>query len=100
MSTWSLPSESKSAARLRKLLDAPMAAAAATERLYTVLGDDALFDTIEGLADLDPERDVRPLVVARLNTLVRSYDRNRIDVRGGWNPDALAVCRSLITKFI
>lgn len=66
--TWALPDTPAKVQRLRALLSKPLLSSdALLDRLYPLLGDDELFDEIEDLAG--SQKDVRPLILARMREL-------------------------------
>tara|TARA_B100001057_G_scaffold310675_2_gene310789 strand:+ start:2264 stop:4147 length:1884 start_codon:yes stop_codon:yes gene_type:complete len=71
--TWALPETAEDMARLQELMSKPLPAGPdgeyATEQLYSLIGDDSLFDDISELADKDPDADVREVVMARAKEL-------------------------------
>ena len=64
---------SRNSEHLKLLLSKPFAvgpdATYATEKLYSLLGDDQLFDQLTDLANQDADADARPLILARLEEL-------------------------------
>jgi hypothetical protein len=60
--TWELPETPAQVAKLKELMSAPLEAGAdgvnATEQLYDLVGDDALFDLIEELAEENPQANI------------------------------------------
>ena len=68
--TWALPDTPEAEAELERLLSKPLPVGAdganATNAIYDLIGDDALFDDLSDLAKQDPDADARPLIVARL----------------------------------
>jgi hypothetical protein len=71
--TWALPEGPEEIARLKELMAEPLPvgpdATNATEQLYDLLGDDALFDELAELARMDANADARPAVQRRLQQL-------------------------------
>jgi hypothetical protein len=71
--TWALPEGPEEIARLKELMAEPLPvgpdATNATEQLYDLLGDDALFDELAELAQMDANADARPAVQRRLQQL-------------------------------
>lgn len=80
--TWNLPETPEQKQELLDLLtkELPVGpdATNATEQLYSLLGDDQLFDQLQDLADQDADADARPLVIQRMNEL--RNDPNILDV--------------------
>ena len=67
---WSVPQTKKAAEKLKALLDKPLLAKDALEKLYSLLGDDTLFDNLAGL---NPEDDARQTVIDFINDQVLPY---------------------------
>jgi hypothetical protein len=71
--TWSTPDTPEAEKQLKQLLaqELPVGpdATNATEQLYSVFGDDELFDQLSELAAQDANADARPLIQARLAEL-------------------------------
>jgi hypothetical protein len=71
--TWALPEGPEEIARLKELMAEPLPvgpdATNATEQLYDLLGDDALFDELAELAQMDANADARPAIQRRLKQL-------------------------------
>jgi hypothetical protein len=71
--TWALPETEEDMAKLRELMSKPLPCGPdgeyASEQLYSLIGDDELFDNIGELADKDPDADCRELVKARAQEL-------------------------------
>lgn len=67
---WSVPQTKKAAEKLKALLDKPLLAKDAPEKLYNLLGDDTLFDNLAGLK---PEEDARQTVIDFINDQVLPY---------------------------
>ena len=68
--TWSLPDTPEELDELKKLLSKPLPCGAdgmnATNAIYDLVGDDALFDDIYELSMQDPDADCRDLILSRL----------------------------------
>jgi len=71
--TWALPETEEDIAKLRELMSKPLPCGPdgeyASEQLYSLIGDDELFDNIGELADKDPDADCRELVKVRAQEL-------------------------------
>jgi hypothetical protein len=71
--TWALPDTPSAQQQLQQLLSEPLPVGAdavnATQQLYDILGDDALFDRLEDLAARDAEADARDIIRGRLSEL-------------------------------
>jgi len=68
--TWAVPETVEQKAELAELMREPLRCGPdgsyATEQLYSLIGDDSLFDDIYELSQTDPDADCRPLVMATL----------------------------------
>jgi len=71
--TWATPDTPEEQQELIALLsqEFPVGADAinATEQLYSLVGDDILFDQLQDLAEQDPDADCRSLVIARIKDM-------------------------------
>jgi hypothetical protein len=71
--TWATPDTPEEQQELIALLskELPVGADAtnATEQLYSLVGDDSLFDQLQDLAEQDPNADCRSLVIARIKEM-------------------------------
>ena len=71
--TWATPNTPEEQQELIALLsqELPVGADAtnATEQLYSLVGDDVLFDQLQDLAEQDPNADCRSLVIARISDM-------------------------------
>jgi len=71
--TWATPDTPEEQQELIALLsqELPVGADAtnATEQLYSLVGDDILFDQLQELAEQDPDADCRSLVIARISAM-------------------------------
>jgi hypothetical protein len=71
--TWATPNTPEQQQELIALLsqELPVGADAtnATEQLYSLVGDDILFDQLQDLAEQDPDADCRNLVIARIKDM-------------------------------
>jgi hypothetical protein len=81
--TWALPDRPEEIAKLQQLLAEPFPVGAdatnATEQLYSIFGDDQLFDDLEELANSDPDADARPIILARLEEMGIDLDQDVAD---------------------
>jgi uncharacterized protein (DUF1778 family) len=66
MGTWSLPKTNTEFRKLFEILEQPLAAKDTENKLYSVLGDDDLFDNVAKAIKTDPGADVRSLVLNRI----------------------------------
>jgi hypothetical protein len=71
--TWATPNTPEEQQELIALLsqELPVGADAtnATEQLYSLVGDDVLFDQLQDLAEQDPNADCRSIVIARITDM-------------------------------
>ena len=69
--TWALPDTPDQMKELKQLMSAPITVGVdglnATNLIYGLIGDDALFDDIYELSQTDPDADARDLIIARLD---------------------------------
>ena len=80
--TWSAPQTIEKAQKLLALLKAPISAKDAGRVVYNLMGDDDLYDQIDQAKNEDPNEDVRPLIVNKLQNWIANLD---IEVEGGLN---------------
>jgi hypothetical protein len=92
--TWATPDTPEAEKQLQQLLskELPVGADAtnATEQLYSVFGDDELFDQLAELAAEDANADARPLVQARLAELGINIEVPAAEVPAPADPAAAA----------
>ena len=71
--TWALPETEEDMAKLKELMSKPLPCGPdgeyASEQLYSLIGDDELFDNIYDLSQKDPDSDCREIVKARAQAL-------------------------------
>jgi hypothetical protein len=71
--TWATPDTPEQQQELIALLSQELPvgtdATNATEQLYSLVGDDTLFDQLQDLAEQDPDADCRSLVIARIKDM-------------------------------
>ncbi|MBW4590115.1 hypothetical protein G7B40_039895 [Aetokthonos hydrillicola Thurmond2011] len=76
MGTWALPQTLEQAKQLVLLLAQPLPAINAISCLYSLLGDDDLFDEIEtARTNLGEQADIRPLVRSYLFRFLKERER-------------------------
>jgi hypothetical protein len=93
MGTWNLPQSLEKAKKLQNLLKKPLIALDAENKLYDLLGDDDLFDSIiEEQRVFGDDLDVRDLVKSSLEYFLK----NSKDVTNTWDKEAFKICQSLI----
>jgi hypothetical protein len=71
MGCWALPDTHAKVQDLASLMERPMDSDEAEKEAWNLVGDDMLFDLIQEAGDTDTGADVRPLVAAFLESLVR-----------------------------
>ena len=67
--TWSIPDTPEKVKELKDLMAQELPAEEAQDKIYGLLGDDELFDSIDAMAKKDPTADVRGMIVRRLDDL-------------------------------
>lgn len=79
---WSLPDSDEDYSKLFDLLNTPYTAAELKERLYNVLGDDAVFDILDKIEDSDPNDTEMPAqaVIDWMQTQSRNPDSNHPEI--------------------
>lgn len=92
--TWATPNTPEQKEQLIELLskELPVGADAtnATEQLYSLLGDDVLFDQLQELAEMDANADARQLIIDRMTELAD----------GGLDTDIMEVLAALDTASV
>lgn len=92
--TWATPDTPEAEKQLKQLLaqELPVGpdATNATEQLYSVFGDDKLFDQLAELATEDANADARPLIQARLAELGIDIELPAAEVPAAADPAAAA----------
>src|SRR5579859_7061339 len=96
MGCWALPHSWARAKHLQRICRQALPANVAVDRLYSVYGDDELFDAIDALAVRQPTGDVRGLVIGHLRNLLRRYLKRPSDFRKPFAPEALAILETLV----
>jgi hypothetical protein len=89
--TWATPNTPEQKQQLIELLsqELPVGADAtnATDQLYSLFGDDELFDQLQELAETDPDADAREIVIARMTELADSgSDNDLVEVLAALEP--------------
>lgn len=99
--TWSSPDDMNKANRLAQMLHKPMPAGKAADKLYNLVGDDDLFDSIGEVEEKDgPDVDVRALVVAKLEEWIKDGEETDWEHwRRPWTPNAIAVLKKAIKRW-
>ena len=91
--TWTIPNTPEQQQELIALLskELPVGADAvnATEQLYSLFGDDLLFDQLQELADADADADAREIVIARLREFAQQ-DSSIADILTALETPAIA----------
>jgi hypothetical protein len=93
MGTWALPQSLEKAKKLQNLLKKPLIVLDAENKLYDLLGDDDLFDSIvEEQKVFGDDLDVRGLVKSSLEGFL---DHQKHALKP-WDKEAFKICQSLI----
>lgn len=72
---WSSPIDNIS--KIKILLDKPMNATEAKDKLYNLFGSDALYDELDEMEREYPDEDVRPIIKYFLKRFTRDYEPNK-----------------------
>lgn len=96
--TWASPNTLAKANKLAALMKAPLPAKIAGDKLYHLVGDDSLFDTISELKQDGDDTDVRHAVAYKLHDWLRDYDPS--EWRTPWEPEAIEVLNKAIKQFV
>jgi len=92
MGTWALPQTTKQAKELQKLVSKPLPAKVANDKLYNLLGDDDLFDSIlEEKRACGDDCDIRILVESSL----RNFLDNKENATKPWDKNAFEICQNI-----
>jgi len=92
MGTWNLPQSAKQAKKLQTLLKKTLPASEAPDKLYSLLGDDKLFDLIlEEQKVFGSDLDVRDLVKSSLEYFLD----NQENATKPWDQEALKICQNI-----
>jgi len=92
MGVWALPQTIKQAKELQKLVAKPLSPKVAKDKLYSLLGDDDLFDLIEAeKAKFGNDCDVRILVESSL----KEFLNNQKNAVKSWNKEAYKICQNI-----
>lgn len=95
MGTWSLPQTTKQAKKLKQLLQKPLRADEAEDKIYHLLGDDDLFDSILEAKQKDgKDSDVRILIVRYLEDFID----NKENYVKPWSKESLKICQKICDK--
>ena len=74
--TWAIPDTPKKKRELKKLLSRPLKAKDASDKLYSLIGDDELADDVDDYAKKHPNEDVRTLVRSHMERMRIKEDVN------------------------
>ncbi|MDA9231370.1 hypothetical protein N9O56_02245 [Rickettsiales bacterium] len=92
MGTWALPQSLEKAKKLQNLLKKPLIALDAESKLYDLLGDDDLFDSIiEEQRVFGDDLDVRDLVKFSLEYFLKNYK----NATNPWDKEAFKICQNI-----
>lgn len=84
---------------LEKLMRSPIKAKDAVKVLYTLIGDDELYDQIgESEAKDGPNMDVRALVAARLREFLKEWERKPQMFKDPWEPEAVEIGNRIVKR--
>lgn len=107
MGCWHAPLTTRDAEAVRKLLMEPLSGLAANDKLYNLIGDDELADSIDEANDdgtLDGDTDVRHIVLSFLQTWFgENGDDKAVREKWGWSEDfedgALIIFKDMLTDW-
>ena len=89
MGTWALPQTKEKAKKLQNLLQKPLIALDAENKLYDILGDDDLFDSIiEEQRVFGDDLDIRNLVKSSLEYFLKHSE----NATKSWDQEAFKIC--------
>jgi hypothetical protein len=89
MGTWALPQKENQAKQLEELMQNPLPASLASDRLYNLIGDDDLFDKILEEFEFDKNSDIRNLVKSSLQFFIKN-NASKL-----WDKNALKICERI-----
>ena len=94
MGTWALPQTKAQAEALKTLMMQPLKAKEAGEKLYSIFGDDDLFDAIADIRQtFGDDSDVRSLTAEHLAWFLRNPE----SATAPWDSEAYAICQKICT---
>lgn len=100
MGNWASPSTKGAALQVAALLKEPLYAGKAEDTLYSLVGDDDLFDDIsETLRKEGPEADVRPIVVKTVSGWIEQWKTDPSTWLKPWEPEAVTILEEAIARF-
>lgn len=92
MGTWALPQSVKKAKKLYDLLQKPLYAKIAESKIYDLIGDDDLFDSIINESKRHGDDvDVRALV----KFFLESFLDDQENATESWEEEAVIICRKI-----
>ncbi len=92
MGTWTLPQTTEKAKKLQELMELPLPARIASDRLYDLVGDDDLFDKILSVKnECGKNYDVRDLVKSSLQFFLENKDFST----SSWSKNSLKICHKI-----
>lgn len=97
MGTWSMPTTVKAAATLEIIMAEKITAEDAPEKLYSVFGDDWLFDI---LAAIEPDTDARYSIAYRLYKILDRKSDGELYFEERWQPEAIEICKKILAPYL
>lgn len=92
MGTWALPDTKEKANQLKEILEKPLPANEAADRLYHTLGDDNLYDFFN---ELEGSQDVRITVRNHLKEFIETQLHTCFKP---WEAEAIEICKKIFSK--
>lgn len=97
MGTWSMPCTKETAATLEKIMAEKITAEAAPEKLYTIFGDDWLFDILDAI---EPNTDARYSIAYRLYRILETKSDGELHFNERWQPEAIEICKKILAPYL
>jgi len=97
MGTWSMPTTVKAATALENIMAEKITAEAAPEKLYSIFGDDWLFDI---LAAIEPNSDARYSIAYRLYRILETKSDGEVYFDERWKPEAIEICKKILAPYL
>ena len=100
--TWDAPQTVKQARKLAQLMAAPLPVGVAADTIYSVVGDDQLFDNFYELEEKQGlNADARPLIAQTLHEWVSVLGTDEDPGwKGPWSKKAIEIINDAIKEFI
>jgi hypothetical protein len=100
MGNWASPSTKDAALRVAALLKEPLPAGRAEKTLYSLVGDDDLFDEIvETVREKGAEADVRYSVSKTVSGWIEQWKTNPSAWLKPWEPEAVTILEEAIARY-